>query len=70
MRRTATEACDSFEEQESVAKPVGGILAAADDAGAVAWFAPEEIGGLKITEGTPEVITRGFAWTRNAMDCH
>ena len=45
-----------------VCRPVGGTLCAADDASAVRWFAPEEIAGLKITEGTPEVIAKAFRW--------
>ena len=40
--------------------PAGGTLAAADDASRVAWFTEEEIGGLKITEGTPAVIEKAF----------
>jgi ADP-ribose pyrophosphatase YjhB (NUDIX family) len=44
-----------------VCRVTGGSLCAADDASGVAWFAPEEIAGLKITEGTPGVIARGFA---------
>jgi hypothetical protein len=45
-----------------VCRPTGGTLCAADDASAVRWFAPEEIAGLKITEGTPEVISKAFRW--------
>jgi len=45
-----------------VCRPIGGALCAADDASAVRWFAPEEIAGLKITEGTPEVIKKAFRW--------
>jgi ADP-ribose pyrophosphatase YjhB (NUDIX family) len=44
-----------------ICRPVGGALCAADDASQVAWFGPEGIGGLRITEGTPEVIAKGFA---------
>jgi ADP-ribose pyrophosphatase YjhB (NUDIX family) len=47
-----------------VCRPVGGTLGAADDASGVAWFGPDEIEGLKITEGTPAVIAKGFAWLR------
>ena len=47
-----------------VCRPTGGTLCAADDASAVRWFAPEEIAGLKITEGTPEVISKAFSWVR------
>ena len=43
-----------------VCRPTGGTLCAADDASAVRWFAPEEIEGLKITEGTPAVIAKAF----------
>ncbi len=45
-----------------VCRPCGGTLCAADDASRVGWFAPEEIAGLKITEGTPAVISKAFAW--------
>jgi len=45
-----------------ICRPMGGTLCAADDASAVRWFAPEEIAGLKITEGTPEVIDKAFRW--------
>jgi hypothetical protein len=45
-----------------VCQPKGGTLGAADDASRAAWFAPGDIVGLKITEGTPAVIAKGFAW--------
>ena len=45
-----------------ICRPCGGTLSAADDASDVRWFAPEEIAGLKITEGTPAVIARAFRW--------
>jgi 8-oxo-dGTP diphosphatase len=41
-------------------RPAGGDLCAADDASRVAWVGEGELDGLKITEGTPAVITRGF----------
>jgi 8-oxo-dGTP diphosphatase len=47
-----------------VCRPCGGTLCAADDASGAAWFAPEDIAGLKITEGTPAVIAKAFAWVR------
>ena len=47
-----------------VCRPVGGTLCAADDASRVAWFGPEEMSELTITEGTPQVITKGFQWLR------
>ena len=47
-----------------ICRPVGGTLAAADDASRVAWFLPEEIDGLTITPGTPAVIHRAFEWLR------
>jgi ADP-ribose pyrophosphatase YjhB (NUDIX family) len=40
----------------------GGTLCAADDASGARWFAPEEMEGLKITEGTPAVIAKAFAY--------
>jgi ADP-ribose pyrophosphatase YjhB (NUDIX family) len=49
-----------------VCRPTGGLLGAADDAARVRWFAPDEIAGLKITEGTPQVIAKGFEWLRNS----
>lgn len=48
-----------------VCRPTGGVLGAADDAAVVRWFAPDEIAGLKITEGTPTVIAKGFEWLRD-----
>jgi mutator protein MutT len=47
-----------------ICQPIGGVLCAGDDAGKVGWFTEEELGGLKITEGTPAVIARGFEWVR------
>lgn len=43
-----------------ICEPTGGILGANDDASRVQWFTPEEIQTLKITEGTPAVIAKGF----------
>ncbi len=43
-----------------VCRIVGGNLCAADDAGKVGWFTADEIANLKITEGTPGVIAKGF----------
>jgi mutator protein MutT len=45
-------------------RPAGGVLCAADDAGRVGWFSLDELGGLKITEGTVGVIARAFALLR------
>ncbi|MEP6715904.1 MAG: NUDIX hydrolase [Terriglobia bacterium] len=42
--------------------PLSGTPVAADDACEVAWFLPGEIAGLTITEGTPAVIEKAFAW--------
>ena len=42
-------------------RPTGGTLCAADDARKAGWFTRAEIAGLKITEGTPEVIAKAFA---------
>lgn len=47
-----------------VCRVVGGRLCAGDDASQVGWFTEDEIAGLKITEGTPAVIGRGFVWWR------
>ena len=45
-------------------RPTGGVLCAADDASRCEWFAPEEIAGLRITEGTPAYIDKAFQWLR------
>jgi 8-oxo-dGTP diphosphatase len=45
-------------------QPIGGTLCAGDDASQAGWFTEAEIDSLKITEGTPAVIARGFAWLR------
>jgi ADP-ribose pyrophosphatase YjhB (NUDIX family) len=42
-------------------RPAHGTLCAADDASNVAWFTPEQIETLHITEGTPAVIKKAFA---------
>jgi len=43
-----------------VCRVKGGVLAAGDDVSEVAWMRPEELEGLKITEGTLAVIGRAF----------
>lgn len=43
-----------------ICEPTGGKLEAADDASRVQWFTQQEIETLKITEGTPAVIAKGF----------
>ena len=48
-----------------VCRPAGGTLGAADDASRVAWFGPDEMAELKITEGTPRVIAKGFQWLKD-----
>lgn len=45
-------------------RPAGGDLCAADDASRAEWFSEAEIGGLRITEGTPGVIAKAFARLR------
>ncbi len=47
-------------------RPSGGSLCAADDASRVGWFEPGEISALRITEGTPAVIAKAFAWLAEA----
>ncbi len=42
-------------------RPAGGTLCAADDAGKAEWFTQGELAGLKITEGTTDVIAKAFA---------
>lgn len=46
-------------------QPTGGHLRAGDDAGRALWFSEAELDGLRITEGTPGVIARGFAALRH-----
>ena len=43
-----------------ICEPIGGTLGANDDASRVQWFTQQEIETLKITEGTPAVIAKGF----------
>ncbi|MDP9053048.1 MAG: NUDIX hydrolase [Acidobacteriota bacterium] len=45
-------------------RPAGGNLCAADDAKRVAWFTQAELGGIRITEGTPAVIAKAFRHMR------
>ena len=40
--------------------PAGGELRAGDDAGRVMWATESDIAALRITEGTPGVIAKGF----------
>ncbi len=47
-----------------ICHPVGGTLCAGDDASKVGWFTEAELETLKITEGTPLVIAKAFAWLR------
>jgi ADP-ribose pyrophosphatase YjhB (NUDIX family) len=47
-----------------ICRPIGGTLAASDDASRAAWFSQDELGSLKITEGTPGVIGKAFAWLK------
>lgn len=49
-------------------RPAGGELCAADDASQAAWFTETEVAGLKITEGSPPVIAKGFEWLRRNED--
>jgi 8-oxo-dGTP diphosphatase len=66
MRDDAGLAEYHFVLMDYVCRPVGGVLCASDDASRVAWFGPDEIEGLKITEGTPGFIAKGFARLREA----
>lgn len=65
MRDKAGRAEYHYVLMDYVCRVVGGDLCAADDASGVAWFGPEEISRVKITEGTPGVIAKGFAWSRD-----
>ena len=60
MRDAAGVAEYHFVLMDYVCRPAGGDLCAADDASRVEWFTQEEIGGLRITEGTPAVIAKAF----------
>ncbi len=53
-----------FVLMDYLCRPVGGRLCAADDASSVAWVPEKDLGGLKITEGTPEVIAKAFRYLR------
>lgn len=53
-----------FVLMDYLCRPVGGVLCAADDASQCEWFAPDEIAGLRITEGTPAVISKAFDYLR------
>ena len=50
-------------------QPTGGELQAGDDAGRVAWFTEEELTILRITEGTPRVIAKGFRLLAESLEC-
>lgn len=45
-----------------ICRPTGGKLQASDDASRAQWFTEDEIGALRITEGTPRVIAKAFDW--------
>lgn len=45
--------------------PAGGQLRAGDDAAEARWMTEAELDGIRITEGTVEVIRRGFAVMRS-----
>lgn len=45
-----------------VCRVASGEARASDDAAKVGWFRPDEIPGLLVTEGTPGVIAKAFAW--------
>jgi ADP-ribose pyrophosphatase YjhB (NUDIX family) len=51
-----------------ICRPTGGTLQASDDASRAEWFTEGEIGGLKITEGTPRVISKAFDWLRSKVE--
>lgn len=53
-----------FVLMDYLCRPAGGVLCAADDASRCAWFAPDEIAGLHITEGTPAFISKAFEFLR------
>jgi len=47
-----------------ICRPTGGILQASDDAARAEWFTEDEVADLKITQGTPGVIAKAFAWLK------
>ena len=47
-----------------ICHPTGGALQAADDASRAEWFTEDEVADLKITQGTPGVIAKAFAWLK------
>jgi ADP-ribose pyrophosphatase YjhB (NUDIX family) len=47
-----------------ICHPTGGALQASDDAARAEWFTEDEVAALKITEGTPAVIAKAFAWLK------
>lgn len=53
-----------FVLMDYVCKATGGDLCAADDASRVGWFTEAEVTALKITEGTPGVISKAFRHVR------
>jgi 8-oxo-dGTP diphosphatase len=48
-------------------RSAGGTLEAADDASHAQWFEPNELAGLRITEGTSAVIEKAFTWLARNM---
>lgn len=47
-----------------ICRPTGGAMHAADDANKAEWIAEADLHKYKITEGTPVVILKAFAWLR------
>jgi len=51
-----------FVLMDYLCRPSGGTLCAADDACRAEWFTPDQIPAMRITDGTPAVIAKAFAW--------
>lgn len=60
MRDDAGRAEYHYVLVDYLCRPAGGVLQSGDDAGKVAWMTESELRGLRITDGTPEVIAKGF----------
>ena len=64
MSDTAGQTEYHFVLMDYLCRPAGGVLCAADDASRCEWFERDEIAGLRITEGTPAVISKAFEFLR------
>ena len=51
-----------------ICRPIGGRMHAADDASKAEWVPEADLSNYRITEGTPAVIAKAFAWLRINAD--